>query len=112
MTTYKQFNFPAFDEAAEKFRKRDFKIFNPADHDRKLLGKPNNWLPEEKDSEGPWVKWAIKGAPTLRDMLGADLAWIAQSADAIAMLPGWENSKGANAEWALAKALGLKIYYV
>lgn len=111
MTNYEKFNFPAFDRWKEHFKGLGFEVFSPADHDRMLLNKPIDWLPEEKDSEGPWIKWNIPNAPSLREMLGADLAWIAKEATAIAMIPGWENSKGANAEWALAKALGLKIYY-
>jgi len=27
------------------------------------------------------------------------------------MLKGWENSRGAGAEWALARALGLRFHY-
>lgn len=111
MTGIPKFNFPTFDRVAKKYRNHGFDVFNPADHDRKLLGKDSKWVPEAKDSEGPWMRWAIPGAPSLREMLGADLAWIAKEANYIVMLPGWENSKGANAEWALAKALGLKIYY-
>lgn len=112
MTGVTQFNFPMFDKIRDKLLKEGFEVFSPADHDRFLLGKPEGWLPEEKDSEGPWIKWSIKNAPSLRTMLGADLAWIAAHADGIVMLPGWEDSKGANAEWALAKALGLEIRYV
>ena len=37
----------------------------------------------------------------------ADTKWICENADAIALLPGWEKSSGANAELALGKALGL-----
>lgn len=112
MTGYEYFNFPMFDSWAEYYRKLGWEVFSPADHDRDLLGKPKGWMPKESDSTGPWKSWNIKGAPDLRTMLGADLQWIASDADAIAMLPGWENSRGANAEWALAKALDLKIEYL
>jgi hypothetical protein len=111
MTRREKFNFPAFDKMRDRLVKEGFEVFSPADHDRFLLGKTADWQPEEKDSEGPWIKWAIKDAPSLRTMLGADLQWIAAHADAMVMLPGWEDSKGANAEWALAKALGLDIRY-
>lgn len=115
MTGYEKFNFPEFDKWAAVYRHKGYEVFNPADHDRELLGKEKGWLPKEEDSEGSWKYWAsgvTKGKlPTLRDMLGADLKWIAAEADAIHMLPGWENSRGANAEWALAKALDLKIFY-
>lgn len=112
MTGYKEFNFKVFDEVADEYLDEGYEVFNPADHDRKFLGKPENWYPRPEDTEGPWIKWAIPGAPSLRDMLGADLNWIAQNATHVCMLPGWENSKGAQAEWALARALGLEIHYL
>ena len=46
----------------------------------------------------------------LREALGADLAWICAEADAVAVLPGWENSLGAAAEVATARALGLPVW--
>lgn len=111
MTGYEKFNFPAFDAARDLWISRGFLVFNPADHDRKLLGKTSDWLPDESDSTGPWKAWSIPNAPTLRQMLGADLAWIAEHATDLALLPNWENSKGAKAEWSLALALGLKVHY-
>ncbi len=114
MTGIEYFNFPTFDTYEQVFRKLGYEVFNPAAHDRALLNKPLNWIPQESDSIGPWIKWGDNVAdkvPTLRDMLGADLAWIAEYATHIAMLPGWEKSRGANAEWALAKALDLNIKY-
>ena len=112
MTGYEHFNFYAFDTCRDHYKQLGWEVFNPADHDRNLLGKEKDWIPEEKDSEGPWLKWspeAAKHVPSLRDMLGADLVWIAKEATSIHMLKGWENSKGAKAEWALAHALGLDI---
>ncbi len=44
------------------------------------------------------------------DWLTLDLFWLAKC-DAIHMLPGWENSKGAGIEHMMAKALGLEIIY-
>jgi hypothetical protein len=38
--------------------------------------------------------------------------WICTVADGMAMLPGWEKSKGAVAEKALADALGLHVMYL
>lgn len=111
MTGYEYFNFPRFDGARDMYRSLGYEVFSPADHDRKLLGKPADWYPTSKDHDGEWKVWSSEGAPSLREMLGADLQWIATHADEIAMLPGWERSNGANAEWALAKALGLKIRY-
>lgn len=116
MTGYEYFNFHTFDTFRDLYESFGFEVFSPADHDRKLLGKPREWLPLLRDSDGTWKCWSQevcpdRPLPTLRDMLGADLDWIAKNATHIAMIPGWEDSKGANAEWALAKALNLKIHY-
>lgn len=98
MTGYPMYNFPAFDFAATKLRALPGveDVFSPADNDRKygLNGDPSKPFP-------PGV--------TVRTLLKDDTAYICDKATAIAMLPGWENSPGANAEHALAKALGLTI---
>lgn len=50
-------------------------------------------------------------ADTIRETMAMELDFIARCADAVYMLKGWEVSLGAQAEWALARALGLKIIY-
>ena len=45
---------------------------------------------------------------TWEDWLVADIHWISKS-DAIHMLPGWRESKGAQVEYLVAKGLGLEI---
>ncbi|WP_192248411.1 DUF4406 domain-containing protein [Mesorhizobium caraganae] len=112
MTGIQHFNFPAFDRAASRLRDAGHEVFSPADNDRRLLGRAPDWVPQEYDSLGPWQSWAIPGAPGLRTMLGDDVAWICKEATAIAMLPGWERSRGAMAEHALAVALGHEIIYL
>lgn len=47
-----------------------------------------------------------------RDALAKEMWWICQEAEAIAMIPGWETSPGANAEHRLATALKLKFIYL
>lgn len=112
MTGIYHFNFPAFDEARDFLLETGLfdTVFSPADHDRKLLGKELDWLPEASDTKA-WAKWAIEYAPSLRQMLGEDLAWIAQNATHLYMLKGWERSRGAVAEHALGVALDLEIMY-
>ena len=89
MRNVPDYNFPAFDFAAEKLREEGYTVFSPADNDR------------ETDNQG--ASFDIRRA--LRD----DTRWICLYADAVALLPGWENSKGAKAEIALAEALGLTV---
>ena len=49
-----------------------------------------------------------KGLLQWRDYLAADIYWLSRC-DAIHMLPGWKNSKGASIEYLVAKGLGLEI---
>lgn len=98
-----QFNFPAFDAAAAKLRTMGHEVFNPADHDRAQHGEAVN-----DSATGDLADIAHTGFD-LRTALAADLAWIAEHADAIALLPGWQLSKGAQAEAALGRALGLLV---
>jgi len=111
MTGYEYFNFHSFDKAAKLLREQGWEVFSPAEHDRSLLNKTSDWMPVPEDTEGPWKHWKIKNAPTLRQMLGADLKFIAEEADAIYMLRNWEKSSGARAEHATAVCLGHRIIY-
>lgn len=112
MTGYEFFNFPAFDRYKHELTQRGMEVFSPADNDRTLLGKPPGWLPSDAHHDGEWRRWTIPGAPTLRQMLGMDLAWICEHAEAIVMMPGWEKSSGASTEHKVAVALGLRIHYL
>lgn len=104
MKGIKNFNFTKFDVEAYKLRKQGWEVFSPADNDREQWGKDDKWMPTPDNMDD--IKY------DLRDILGQDLAWICRYADAIAMLPNWELSRGAIAEHALATALGLEIRYV
>jgi hypothetical protein len=97
------FNFPAFHDAAKKLRANGHTVFNPAERDEAKHGTDIASSPV-----GDLADANAKGF-SLRDALGADTAWICAHADAIALLPGWEHSKGATAERALGIALGLEI---
>jgi hypothetical protein len=100
-----QFNFPAFYRAAAKLRAEGHEVFSPAERDNDVHGTDisvGNTLGDETVA-------AREHGFNLRRALGDDVAWICAEADAIAMLPGWENSKGATAERAVAVALGLEV---
>jgi hypothetical protein len=111
MTGYPAYNFDTFFEveaAAEKFFGRP-NIFNPARND-----VVRHALEDLLTSEGPAAcgQWLLDHPLrfSLRAALGEDLAWISEHATDMVLLPGWEKSKGALAEVALAKALGLLIW--
>lgn len=106
MQGIKDFNFPAFRKAASLLRRKGHIVFNPAEKDEQKHGKDIS-----KSKTGDLKDAESKGF-SLREALAADTQYIALEADAVALLPGWENSKGAQAEWALARALGHKIIYL
>lgn len=100
-----KFNFPAFHHAAKRLRAMGFEVFSPAEKDIERHGKDIS----ESNHTGSEALAEKDHGFSLRVALGDDLAWICAHADAIALLPGWENSKGAKAERATASALGLEI---
>lgn len=101
MSGLPEFNFPAFDAGAKVLADQGHEVFNPAENDRQKWGSMEN----------------IKKNANYRECLSDDLNWILHGngngpAEAIALLPGWEKSKGAAAELALARALGLFIIFM
>lgn len=103
MTGIPHFNYPAFNAAAAKLRADGHEVFNPAEHDIAMHGK------DISNPTGCAETAAREHGFDRRAALNADLSWICDSADAIALLPGWERSSGALAERALATALSLEI---
>ena len=78
-------------------------VFNPAQRDIEKYGSAI------ADSlTGDFKDIAHLGF-SLREALSADTKYLCEEADAIVLLPGWQDSKGACAEKALAEALGLEI---
>lgn len=94
------FNFPAFDAAKQWLEDHGYEAISPADNDRANGFNPTGIAAEDAD--------ASKLNFNLREALVWDLAQVS-AADRIALLPGWERSKGVAAELALAKALGTPI---
>lgn len=87
MTGYEDFNYPAFNAAAHDLYALGHDVLNPVDLEHlNVTGKPQTW------------KWYIRHA----------IGMVAR-ADGIALLPGWEQSKGAVLEHAIGVALDLDI---
>lgn len=78
-------NFPAFHAHAKKLREAGYDVVNPAEIDN--AGK------------------------TWEGCLRADLREMC-TCDAIALMPGWETSKGANLELHVAHRLGMKVLHL
>ena len=104
MRGIKDFNFPAFHAAAAKLRAEGHHVFNPAECDEETYGTGFNTSETGSFKDIP--------AFDLKTALHKDLTFICLTADAIALLPGWEKSKGVAAELATAKALDLEIIYL
>jgi len=99
------FNFPAFHEAAADLRACGYEVFSPAEKDIEHHGADIS----DGNDTGCLEQASMQHGFSLRRALGDDTKWICERADAVAVLPGWEKSKGAQAEVALAKALGLAL---
>jgi len=90
-----------------------------ADGDNNVL---NNILTARYIARTLWLRgWAVICPHTNNILMnGPDTTWelfmagdleLLKRSDAIYMLPGWENSKGAKVEHGIARTLGLPIYY-
>lgn len=90
-----RWNFPAFDAARDYLKDRGFDVVSPADLDRK--------------KHGDAIEFQTELPPGfVRDALARDMAALA-TCDAIYMLDGWQDSKGARAELAFAQAVGFTV---
>lgn len=85
MTGLPDFNYPIFNACAERWRKAGWTILNPAEH---FEGRTD-------------LERQLYMAADIKDLL---------KADGIALLKGWEGSKGALLEAAIAKELDLPFF--
>ncbi len=81
MTGYLDFNFPAFHAEAARLRALGYQVANPAEINA--------------DASPDWA-----------DCMRADIRELV-TCDAVALLDGWEKSKGANLEVHIASELGM-----
>lgn len=86
MSGHPDHNFPAFNEQAAKLRAAGYEVINPAELN--------------PDTSMTW-----------EECLRVDIRELC-SCDAIALMPGWENSKGANLELHIAHRLGLEVMHL
>lgn len=86
MSGHPDHNFPAFNEQAAKLRAAGFEVVNPAEL-----------------NPDPSMTW--------EECLRIDIRELC-SCDTIALMPGWELSKGANLELHIAHRLGLEVMHL
>lgn len=94
MRGYPSYNFPAFDAAAEFGRSLGIDIISPADIDRQSGFNEHEQVEITSEMSRTFCKRDIDAILTC---------------DAIAMLPGWEHSRGARAEKAVAEWIQIPV---
>lgn len=104
MRGIKEFNFPQFFEATACLRAQGHTVYNPAEEDVEVQdfdwqGLTGN---ENLDELGFDLRFAFNGG----------LGWIVNHASCVVVLDGWQHSRGARAEVAVAQSLGLPVYAV
>lgn len=85
MSGLPQFKYPAFDDAAARLRRLGYRVINPADIGRGL---------------GDGLPWSQYMRPCLAAVT---------ECDALVLMPGWVDSRGAKLEHDVALAIGLQI---
>jgi hypothetical protein len=89
MSGKQDLNFPAFHQAAAALRAKGHKVTNPAELDAQDEGKALGWA----------------------DYMRRDVIAL-MGCNAIAMLPGWQDSKGAQLEHHIAQTLGMAVLFL
>lgn len=107
MRGYPEFNYPAFAHAAKVLRDHGHSVFSPAERDMER----HNGEDISIGTTGKLEEIEAKGF-NLRDAIFDDLQYIIREAQAIALLPGWEASKGVKCELATAEFLGLEVIFI
>ena len=103
MTGLPEYNYRAFHAAARKLRSLGHTVVNPAEL------HPHGWL-RRLLHRVLRVLRLVRGkqlAPTWADYMRADIRALLDC-EAIALLPGWEQSRGARIEVSLAAELGMR----
>ena len=92
-------NAALFDHVAAKLRDAGCEVFNPIDHIRRAFGSLERAMALGK----------IAGRRARTAALRDELLWIFDHANAMTVLPGWEQCGGARVARLLAEELGLEI---
>jgi hypothetical protein len=99
MRGYPEFNFPAFHKAAADLRRMGFTVISPAEMDL---------------AAGIDPKTVTVTQEMLRDFAARDLTAVInlrpECGDGVAVLAGWKQSRGAQAEVMTARWMGLMLY--
>lgn len=106
MTGQPQFNYPAFDALADTLRGMyGFNVVSPAELDDLQTREAALSSKDGRPGSG-----ALNGE-TWGDFLARDVKVIADVVDAVVLMPGWEQSKGARLEAFVARHTGKPVFY-
>jgi hypothetical protein len=97
MRSYPDRNFPAFHAAADRLSAAGYDVVNPAAHPLPCGCNGTDLC----GSEHIWAEYLRKS-----------LILMLQHADGVALLPGWERSRGATLECEIATTLGMPVRMV
>lgn len=104
MTGIPQFNFPAFDDAAEALRGDGYEVVSPAEMDDPETRRAAMASPDGSPGSGS------SNGETWGDFLARDVKLIVDGGiQAVVVIDGWERSKGARLETYVAFLAGLPI---
>jgi hypothetical protein len=106
MTGVPQFNFPLFERVAIALRLQNFNIISPAE-----LDDPDTRACALLSPDGAPGSGSNNGQ-TWGDFLSRDIKIVADECYGIALLPGWEKSKGAKLEAFVGLLKGHVFYTV
>jgi hypothetical protein len=104
MRGYPRFNGDAFEYWAETLREAGYEVFSPRENSIKLFGKA---VYENADGD----EGAMGGDEEhiSRTVFAIDCHWICTQAHAVALIKGWEKSRGASAESAVGLAIPMLV---
>jgi hypothetical protein len=106
MTGVPKFNVPFFDKVAAELREVGYDVVSPAELDSPEMRKQALTSTTGIVRDGDWNTGETWGSCLARDVLILSDTGI----EAIALLPGWKNSRGASLEATVGLLNGLKFF--
>lgn len=103
MTGYADYNVDAFDDAQTRWIMKGHEAHTPFESSDVV------WQRHHGRGFAPGKDRCEYGDTILREIFAEDVKLLL-SCDAIALLPGWRKSRGANVELAVARLFGLTIF--
>ena len=104
MTGYPDFNFPAFERAAQDLRKQGYIVWSPHESDLEAAWAASHRATYDPANGDPGSSTELSH----RYFLAEDLRHVC-AADEVAVLDGWESSLGARIETYVAFQLGIPV---